>query len=562
MKNFLFVVPRFAEKGQYYVFPIGLAYLVSYMKHNGFNVHCLNLCHHSESIDKLIADSIERHQIDVLCTGAMSFYWNEVEALLDAAKRVMPTITTVAGGALVTSDPKLAMENLAIDIGVVGEGEETMVELASALCQGHDLKKVNGLIYRSATEGFVSTEPRGPILDLDLLPFPDYEALEFDKWLEIKWGTQPSIGGLYYDVDEECRLCEIITSRSCPFSCTFCYHPLGTRYRQRSLDNVFEEINFLVNRYRINLFNMLDELFSLDEKRICEFTDRIKPYNVRWMAQWRANNANEDIFRRLKEAGILVLGLGVESMSDRILKSMNKKVSKAEIEMAYATAMKAGVRTCSNIILGDPAETEETVAESISWWKAHPEYDLSLGFILAVPDAPLWRYALERNLIKDKARFIKDKFPVINLTRIDNKKFDRLKNRLAVYSLNQTFTMKGKFISSQKSAEPLNGKNIYRFSVECPLCANVSKYKHYRITSAPHCVVVCKHCYKRLKIRTKQAFPHDYNAFWGFAMHHGFIIYSVYLKKFTAIRTVGRAIKSLLERTGFSGYGGWLGNRS
>ncbi len=107
MKNFLFVVPKFADKGNYYVFPIGMAYVVSYLKQKGFNVYCLNLCHSNNSIEQQLSQCFENTEIDVLCTGAMSYYWNEVNNVLKVAKLIKPEIITVVGGAIITSDPKL-----------------------------------------------------------------------------------------------------------------------------------------------------------------------------------------------------------------------------------------------------------------------------------------------------------------------------------------------------------------------------------------------------------------------------------------------------------------------
>ena len=124
--NFLFVVPKFAGAGDYYSFPIGLAYIVSYMRHKGFNVFCLNLCHSDDPVEQQLRKCIEEMDIDVVCTGSMSFYWNEVSEVVEAVKKINPQIITVAGGALVTAGPKLALENMKIDYGVLGEGEITM----------------------------------------------------------------------------------------------------------------------------------------------------------------------------------------------------------------------------------------------------------------------------------------------------------------------------------------------------------------------------------------------------------------------------------------------------
>lgn len=118
--NFLFVVPKIARAGESYFFPIGFGYVVSYMKHKGFNVFCLNLCHYDDSIEQQLRKWIEDKHIDVICTGAMSFYWNEVSEVVEIAKKINPEIITVVGGAIITSGPKLTLENIKFDYGIIG----------------------------------------------------------------------------------------------------------------------------------------------------------------------------------------------------------------------------------------------------------------------------------------------------------------------------------------------------------------------------------------------------------------------------------------------------------
>jgi len=505
-KSFLFVVPRYAKKNEYYIFPYGLAYVSANMKKHGFNVFTLNLCHHDDPVGQLVSEKIKAHNIDVVCTGAMSFHWAEVEEIVSTAKQVDPGIITIVGGAIITSDVQLALENMPIDYGVIGEGEETVVDLADALCNDRDITTVKGIGYLDSNKKICLNEPRPPIRDLDSLPFPDYEGLEFDKWLEIDWVEQPSIKGLLFDLNDRQRLAEINTSRSCPFNCTFCFHPLGNKYRQRSLDNVFEEIEFLKEKYGITLINVLDELFSKDEERILEFATRIKQYNIKWMAQWRVDTVNAHIIQIVKDSNVLTLGLGVESLSNRVLKSMKKRITKEQIERAYEICDRIGVRTGSNIIFGDIAETEDTIKESLDWWKTHQQYDLLLGFIKAVPDSEIWRYAVSEGLVMDKKQFVRDKFPIINLTKIDDKKFHRIKREVFEINFRSKYILEGEVLTSEKTPELYKGREVFRFKVRCPICSQISEYTYFKYSHLPYSHVLCKHCYKRLKISTRCAF--------------------------------------------------------
>ena len=129
-----------------------------------------------------------------------------------------------------------------------------------------------------------------------------------------------------------------------------------------------------------------------------EFAERIKPYGVKWIVQFRVDDVKPDVLKKMISAGLMTLYFGIESMSDPVLTSMKKHTSKAQIIHALETARNARVLCSGNIILGDPEETIETARESINWWKRNPVYNVVLAFILAVPDSPVYRYAVENGL--------------------------------------------------------------------------------------------------------------------------------------------------------------------
>lgn len=156
--NFLFVTPKYVNRGQKYEFYFGLAYVSSYMKYKGYNVFCLNPNHYNTPLEQQLSEYINKNQIDVVCTGGMSVHFNQINEVLEAAKKIKPEIITVAGGAIITSDPGLALENMKIDFGIIGEGEETMVDLADALCNGRDFDNVKGIAYFDAKNDLTITE--------------------------------------------------------------------------------------------------------------------------------------------------------------------------------------------------------------------------------------------------------------------------------------------------------------------------------------------------------------------------------------------------------------------
>lgn len=505
--NYLFVLPDF--KG---FWPTGLAYVSAYLRASGFNVHCLNSTLHEEPIEELLNRAIVLNKIDVVCTGGMSIYSSEINAVLAAVKSIDPKILRVVGGPIVTSDPELSLSLVDFDVGVIGEGEETMVDMAKALESGGSLEKIHGLIIRkNKPPGFLKTMAREGINDLNTLPIPDYEAFGYGEYTRL---ILPNPYMPAFSLVDNLIVGEVVTSRSCPFSCTFCYHPLGKVYRARTIDHVFREIDYLVRNYNITFLNVMDELFSVKHSRMLEFAERIKPYGIHWAAQFRVPDADREVLKVLKESGMHTVGLGVESVSDRVLVSMKKKITRKQIEHAYAAAREVNVAPGGNLIFGDPEETDDTVEESLSWWKAHPETPLDLAMILAIPDAPIYRLALERKLITDKLKFVRDGFPVINLSKMSDKKFKEVQ-RLVIDSQVKKVLVGafGTVVKSTSRSRQKMGRALVDFAMICPGCGTISQYLDYPHLGIGHGRVICKNlnCCRMVLLENKKVYSPLYS---------------------------------------------------
>lgn len=508
VKTFLMVIPRIAACGELYVFPLGIAYVSAFLKRQGFRVICLNLCHSGEPVAAVMAGAIREHDVDVVCTGGVTYHWDRILEVVDTAKRIRPDIVTVVGGAVFTSDPDFVMNTMPVDIGVMGEGEITMGEVAERLNANASLRDLQGVVFRES--GVVrKNELRAPIADLDSLPFPDYEGFEYDKWLALVWDQAPLWEPRLYEAEERQRYGQILTSRSCPYGCTFCYHPLGNKYRQRSLDNVEQEIDHLVNRYHINYLSVLDELFSVSDKRSLGFADIARKYRLRWHAQWRVDNASASMFTLLKEAGMEHVGLGLESASDVVLKSMKKRTSREKIDRAYRLAFEAGIYPCGNLIYGDIAETKDTIRESLEWWYEHPEYCTGNGFIMTIPDSPLFRHALETGLIQDRNEYIKSRNWIINLTSMENSEVKEQFSLLAYWHRTRANLRLGKVLSSEKTGKSAGGRDIYEVSLRCPECGSEDPYEfcHHDYGDQLYDCVLCRQCDIRFKVEPFRCFP-------------------------------------------------------
>ena len=547
--NILIVVPRFVKKGEFYTFPYGLAYISSSLKQAGFNVSCLNLCHEIDDVKTEISKSVHQNNIDIVCTGGMSIHWVVIENMLNDIKEISQNLITVVGGAIITADPIFSSENMKVDFGVIGEGEETIIELMTALKNNTEISNVRGILYRDLTNDIIINDPRPPISDLDSLPFPDYEGLGFGEWLSTYESSSGNRSGILYDYDKPRIRADVIASRSCPYNCTFCYHPLGNKYRKRSLDSFFNEVEYLIKMYKINTLMVQDELFSLNEDRINEFTERIKKYGLQWSAQCRADNISIPLLKKLKDSNIMFLLLGIESMNDTVLLSMKKRLSKAQIEDAFEMSSQVGVRCIGNIIIGDPVETIETMNESLSWCKEHPEYDIEIRHVRAIPDSALWRYALENNIIKDKAEFFKEGFPVINLTSMSDRTFFSEKIKIEINSTLFKNMMSGeihKYVTLPDSTLP--GTPIYQFDAICPVCKKTSTYKHPKWTYFSYTAIICKHCFKRFKVPTYKITNESIiKQLQSTIITYAYVYYKAYFYKYNFMRRIASRIHGLIK---------------
>jgi radical SAM superfamily enzyme YgiQ (UPF0313 family) len=387
------------------------------MKKAGLKVITLNLNHRNGEVFDVIRREIKENKIDVVATGGLSFQYNTIRAVIEAVKKTDNKIITIVGGGIITSDPETAVEALEYaDYGVIGEGEITICELCKALEDGGELPVIDGLIYKK-DNGYNITRPRKEIEDIDSIAWPDYEGFELEKF----FAASPSISGL-----NRKNTVFMIASRSCPYNCTFCFHTVGRKYRQRSLESFFEELDYMVSRYNIEYICLADELFGHNLERVKEFCLRMRKYNIRWWAQFRVDNITLELLSVLKAAGCDVMSFGLESADNRILKSMKKGTTVEQIERSLKLVSDAGISLEGAFIFGDIEETWETANNTLGWWQKHSEYKINLNLITVYPGSYLYKYACDKGIIKNRVQFLKNGCPQINVSKLSDEEYSKL----------------------------------------------------------------------------------------------------------------------------------------
>lgn len=420
--NVLYVIPKYRTYGMegHYVMPMGILYVSAYVKRSGIaNVYTLNLNHMEGEEYDILQYHITRNSIDFVGIGGLSGEYLDIARIVSFVRKIDSNVVIQVGGGIMTADPEVAMQAMPdVDYGIVGEGEQTSVELIRAIAVKHDVASVDGIIYREAG-GLKKTKRRVEIDNLDTLPFPDYEGFNYAEYLRLNPDLSDD-GKRYSQVS-------VIGGRSCKYNCTFCFHPSGSKYRQRSLDSIFNEIDYLVKNYDISYIALREELFATDNERVRQFCERVKSYDFDWSIQLRIDSINQELVDLLKETRCRYLFVGVESADDRVLKSMRKGITLEQIENALGMLRDAGLNSRSGVIFGDTVETFESAMFTLDWFKKnYTRNRMFVDMVIAFPGSVLYKRACESGVIPDPVEFLKDGCPIVNVSQMKDAEFAAL----------------------------------------------------------------------------------------------------------------------------------------
>lgn len=516
--RYLVIMPRIVNKvGDGYSFPLGLPYISASLKKAGFQIYTYNLNHHAGEISDIVERLIRENNIDVVLTGGLSFQYYPIKQLIDAVKQVDAEIPVFVGGGIITGDPEAAMAALEVcQAGIIGEGEITDVQLCKALEEGRPLQEVDGLIINNFDGSYYTTPPRKEIEDIDSIPWPDYDGFELEK----SFAETPGVSGLNSD-----RTIFMLGSRSCPYQCSFCFHTVGKKYRQRSLDNFFAELDYNIKKYHVNYICVADELFSYNNERVLEFCNRIKPYHIQWWAQFRVDSIDPWILPILKESGCATMSFGLESADNTVLKSMRKNISIQQIEKTLSVVYDSGIPFEGAFIFGDEAESHETAMNTLNWWADHAEYKINLNTITVFPGCRLYKNAKKQGLIADPVQYLKDGCPQINNTKMSLDEYKDIIQKIISYP----FSMAKELTDIKLTSVDYDNARIGIWG-KCPVCGNGYEWKKVKLFATnflpcPQCgqrynVTIPSKLLQNIGTNIKEICSKDGNvAIWGMNYH-------------------------------------------
>lgn len=328
--------------------PTGLGYLNALLRENGFGSRLANL---SGASWREVEELLRRERPTIL--GISVFTHNRFESLRLAAlaKKIDPACLTVFGGPHAThAFESILMGHREVDLVVLGEGEETFLDLARMVAWGgRSFESIAGLAFRQGAR--VHHAMRAPVADLDALPLP---ALHMDD----AWGC---------DVRRQLEF--IITSRGCPASCRFCSSPRfwGKALRFRSPRVMVDEIRAIRDRYGLIYFSLRDDTFTINKERVIDFCRLLleERVHILWNCQSRVSAVDEEMLLWMRRAGCECVQYGVESGSERVLAYLGKGITPEQVRRAARATRRAGINLSIFLITGVPGETDEDLRATL-----------------------------------------------------------------------------------------------------------------------------------------------------------------------------------------------------
>ena len=302
-------------------------------------------------------------------TAVTMNFQNAIQVIKDA-KAIDPDLLTVMGGPHVSfcaGDTMKAFPEL--DFIVIGEGEETIVELAEAADNGRQWDRIDGIVFRN-NGGVQHTPVKKPCLDVDSLPVPARHLLPLGRYRALNLSVS------------------MTTSRGCPFKCIFCVgrKMVGAKVRYRSTQPVVDELEYL-STLKFSQINIADDLFTANKRHCIDICDEIirRGLDIKWSSFARVDTVSLEVLKKMKEAGCDTISFGLETANAEILKTIQKGITTDQMVDAIKMCTEAGITPTASFILGLPGETPETLKETVEFGEKIKKLGVIYGFHLLAP---------------------------------------------------------------------------------------------------------------------------------------------------------------------------------
>ena len=388
--------------------PIGLMYLAAVLQKKGYSVEIFDAEARNMEFQETI-NSILNKKPDIVGMTATTPLFDSCIKIAEKLKEVNSNIKIVLGGPHITALPKESLSFKSVDFVIMGEGEYTMLELVETIEKKGDFSKIKGVGYKEKDKNILNPV-RELITNLDELPFPARDLIENNLYLKMYTGKQYTL---------------IVTTRGCPYSCTFCDSAVtfGHRARFRSAQNVIDEIKGIIDRYGIRDITFTDDTFTLDKKRTIEICKKIieNKLDISFICSSRANTIDEERLSWLKKAGCWQITFGLESGDNDILKMMKKGITVEQARQAIQLTKKFGIGTHASFIIGSPGDNLQTINKTIEFAKELDTDYAQFSIATPFPGTEMWEMAKKQGIImsEDFSKFTWYYSPVFETKEFD-----------------------------------------------------------------------------------------------------------------------------------------------
>jgi len=375
----LLLRPAAEKKSMARVLPLGLLAIGSVLKRAGHQVKILDL-RISNSPDEELEFVMRSFDPQVVGIGVMTIECKY--GFVDAAKvkEINPGVKIVFGGPHCSHEPQFILNDPNVDLMVSGEGDLTIVELIDALEQDRDIENVPGIAYKK-NGSYIRTADRPVIRDLDKFD-QEYNLINLERYFNFQSSMD------FFPVFRNKRFLPLVTSRGCPFKCTYCHDIFDKSIQYRSPKAVVDEIEYLINKYGVREFHIVDDVFNVNMKRAKIVLDAIIQRNLNIHISFpnglRADFFDDELIDKMQRAGVYRMALGIESGSQRIQDMIKKDLDINIIYDVVEKLTRARMSVHGFFMLGFPSETRDEMKETINF-----ACDLGLttaNFSLVIPN--------------------------------------------------------------------------------------------------------------------------------------------------------------------------------
>ncbi|HUT35851.1 MAG TPA: radical SAM protein [Planctomycetota bacterium] len=386
--------PKFLDEARGYNPPLGLLYLAAMLDERSEHAVCVIDAQAEELSYERLAEHVAGEAPDLVGITAMTFTLLDVVRTVAVVRQAAPEAKVVLGGPHVHLYPRECVALPGVDFAITGEGEHSIVALADRLHEPNRWDEVPGLVYRNGSRtraietesDIVVNEPRGPIEDLDSLPFPARDLVPFRRYSSVLARRQP--------------ITTMFTSRGCPYRCTFCDRPhLGKKFRAHSPKYVVDEMQGCVEM-GIHEFLIYDDTFTVRRQRVLDICAEIqrRGLDVGWDIRARVDTVDEEMLKALRAAGCERIHYGVEAGSDRFMQVLNKGITVEDARKAFRLTKRAGISTLAYFMIGIPGQTEADVRQTFRLARQLDPDVVHITILTPFPGTEIYRQALEQGV--------------------------------------------------------------------------------------------------------------------------------------------------------------------